>query len=171
MCPRQLRSISASFQLHCPRCGSSYRQPINAHLASCNRVQLRAIALATALWLRRCFARSAPKLRLSEIESPRLGGLPVGVNVRSGRANEDLQAFHMRLHGLIPAQNGGAIAGAVERLGRAINTDGQTFVTVLRIETSFSQITSLFPRHINAVTPQGFMLKLICFLLAFSFVI
>lgn len=38
-----------------------------------------------------------------------------------------------------------------------------------RIETSFSQITSLFPKHINAVTPRGFILKLICFLLAFAF--
>lgn len=37
-----------------------------------------------------------------------------------------------------------------------------------RIETSFSQITNLFPKHIHAVTPQGFVLKLICFLLAFS---
>lgn len=38
-----------------------------------------------------------------------------------------------------------------------------------RIETSFSQITSLFPKHINAVTAKGFTLKLICFLLAFAF--
>lgn len=37
-----------------------------------------------------------------------------------------------------------------------------------RIETSFSQITNLFPKHIHAVTPQGFVLKVICFLLAFS---
>lgn len=38
-----------------------------------------------------------------------------------------------------------------------------------RIETSFSQVTSHFPRHINAVTAQGFTLKIICFLLAFAF--
>ncbi len=38
-----------------------------------------------------------------------------------------------------------------------------------RIETSFSQLTTLFPKHIHAVTPHGFGLKLICFLLAFSF--
>jgi hypothetical protein len=37
-----------------------------------------------------------------------------------------------------------------------------------RIETSFSQLTNLFPKHIHAVTPQGFVLKIICFLLAFS---
>lgn len=37
-----------------------------------------------------------------------------------------------------------------------------------RIETSFSQITNFFPKHIHAVTSQGFLIKLICFLLAFS---
>lgn len=37
-----------------------------------------------------------------------------------------------------------------------------------RIETSFSQLTKLFPKHIHAVTPQCFVLKIICFLLAFS---
>ncbi len=37
-----------------------------------------------------------------------------------------------------------------------------------RIETSFSQITSVFPKHVHAVTAQGFELKLICFVLAFS---
>jgi hypothetical protein len=38
-----------------------------------------------------------------------------------------------------------------------------------RIETSFSQLTSRFPKHINAVTAQGFVLKVTCFLLAFAF--
>ena len=38
-----------------------------------------------------------------------------------------------------------------------------------RIETAFSQVTSLFPKHINAVTAQGFILKVTCFLLAFAF--
>jgi hypothetical protein len=38
-----------------------------------------------------------------------------------------------------------------------------------RVETTFSQVTSLFPKHINAVTPQGFILKVTCFLLAFAF--
>lgn len=37
-----------------------------------------------------------------------------------------------------------------------------------RIETSFSDLTKLLPKHIHAVTPQGFMLKVVCFLLAFS---
>ena len=38
-----------------------------------------------------------------------------------------------------------------------------------RIETSFSQITRLFPRHINAVNRAGFELKIICFIIAFCF--
>jgi len=38
-----------------------------------------------------------------------------------------------------------------------------------QIETAFSQITNLFPKHIHAVTANGFMLKVICFLLAYSF--
>lgn len=37
-----------------------------------------------------------------------------------------------------------------------------------RIETSISQISALMPRHINAVTPQGFILKLILFVMAFQ---
>lgn len=37
-----------------------------------------------------------------------------------------------------------------------------------RIETTFSQITNLFPKHIHATTPHGFVLKLTCFLLAYS---
>jgi hypothetical protein len=38
-----------------------------------------------------------------------------------------------------------------------------------RVETSFSQVTALFPKSINAVTGQGFVLKITCFLLAFAF--
>ena len=37
------------------------------------------------------------------------------------------------------------------------------------IETAFSQITNLFPKHIHAVTANGFVLKVVCFLLAYSF--
>jgi hypothetical protein len=36
------------------------------------------------------------------------------------------------------------------------------------IETVFSQLTNLFPKKIHAVTPRGFELKIVCFLLAFS---
>ena len=37
-----------------------------------------------------------------------------------------------------------------------------------RIETAFSLITSVFPKHIHAVTPQGFALKVTCFILVFA---
>ncbi len=36
------------------------------------------------------------------------------------------------------------------------------------VEAVFSQITNLFPRKIHAVTPQGFLLKVFLFILAFS---
>jgi len=36
------------------------------------------------------------------------------------------------------------------------------------VETSFSQITNLFPKTIHAVTPQGFLIKLFCFITAFA---
>lgn len=39
-----------------------------------------------------------------------------------------------------------------------------------RIETSFSCITRLFPRHINAVRQKGFELKIFTFILAFCFI-
>ncbi|TVZ27485.1 DDE family transposase [Gillisia sp. Hel_I_86] len=38
-----------------------------------------------------------------------------------------------------------------------------------RIETSISQICALMPRHINAVTADGFIIKLILFVMAFQF--
>jgi len=37
-----------------------------------------------------------------------------------------------------------------------------------RIETVFSKLAELFSRKIHAVTPRGFELKIVCFLLAFS---
>jgi hypothetical protein len=36
------------------------------------------------------------------------------------------------------------------------------------IETVFSRLTSFFPKKLHAVTPRGFELKIVCFLLAFS---
>ena len=36
------------------------------------------------------------------------------------------------------------------------------------IETVFSRLTNFFPKKIHAVTPSGFELKIVCFLLAFS---
>lgn len=37
-----------------------------------------------------------------------------------------------------------------------------------RIETTFSQLTSMFPRKIHAVTRAGFLLKLLIFIISFS---
>ncbi len=37
------------------------------------------------------------------------------------------------------------------------------------IETTFSEITTLFPKRIHAVTVQGFILKVFCFILTYSF--
>ena len=37
-----------------------------------------------------------------------------------------------------------------------------------RVETIFSQIEALLPHHIHAVTEQGFVLKVMCCLLADS---
>jgi hypothetical protein len=36
------------------------------------------------------------------------------------------------------------------------------------IETVFSKLSALFSRKIHALTPRGFELKIVCFLLAFS---
>ncbi len=36
------------------------------------------------------------------------------------------------------------------------------------VETVFSQLTDFFPKKVHAVTPRGFELKIVCFLLAFS---
>lgn len=36
------------------------------------------------------------------------------------------------------------------------------------IETVFSELSAMFARKIHAVTPRGFELKIVCFLLAFS---
>lgn len=37
-----------------------------------------------------------------------------------------------------------------------------------RIETTFSEIMALFPKKIHAVTPQGFLLKIVLFIFAFT---
>lgn len=37
-----------------------------------------------------------------------------------------------------------------------------------QVETTNSQITALFPKVIHAVTPKGFELKIVCFILAFA---
>ena len=41
-------------------------------------------------------------------------------------------------------------------------------VMTKRIETTFSEIEAVFPRSIHAVTPQGFLLKVVLFLFAYT---
>ncbi len=38
----------------------------------------------------------------------------------------------------------------------------------IKIETSFSSLTRLLPRRIDAVTAQGFIMKLLIFIFSFS---
>ena len=38
-----------------------------------------------------------------------------------------------------------------------------------QIETSFSQITDLMPKALHAVTPEGFFIKALLFVMAFQF--
>jgi hypothetical protein len=38
-----------------------------------------------------------------------------------------------------------------------------------RVETTFSEIVAFFPNRIHAVTPKGFMLKMVLFIFAFTF--
>ena len=37
-----------------------------------------------------------------------------------------------------------------------------------RIETAFSQLTAMFPRHIHATSFRGFLLKVSWFVIAFA---
>lgn len=37
-----------------------------------------------------------------------------------------------------------------------------------RVETTFSEIVTFFPNRIHAVTPKGFMLKMVLFIFAFT---
>jgi len=37
-----------------------------------------------------------------------------------------------------------------------------------RIETTFSQISSMFPKRIHAVTPDGFLMKVVLFIFVFT---
>jgi cytolysin (calcineurin-like family phosphatase) len=38
-----------------------------------------------------------------------------------------------------------------------------------RIETTFSEILAMFPKKVHAVTPQGFILKIVLFICAYTF--
>lgn len=92
--------------------------------------------------------------------------LPVGSLIHADRAYTDYQEEDL-------LQEAGGITLQPQRKRnskRPLAVCKQFLAQPIRqqVETSFSQITALFPKHIHAVTPQGFVLKLICFLLAFS---
>jgi hypothetical protein len=93
--------------------------------------------------------------------------LPAGAKIYGDRAytdykEEDLlhQAGGLTLQAQRKANSKRRIAPWLEALARPVRQ---------RIETTFSQVEAMLPRHIHAVTEQGFILKVFCFLLAVSF--
>lgn len=93
--------------------------------------------------------------------------LPEGAKVHGDRAYTDYQEEDLLLEagGIILQSQRKANAKRVvppwlEALARPVRQ---------RVETTFSQVESLLPHHIHAVTDRGFVLKLMCFLLAVSF--
>jgi hypothetical protein len=75
------------------------------------------------------------------------------------------------------AEDAAAISGGVElapsrktNSGRGDDCRRSYYKRLVRkrIETVFSQITNLSPRHIHAVTPDGFLLKVSTFVIAFA---
>jgi hypothetical protein len=98
--------------------------------------------------------------RLMEID------LPQGASIYGDKAytqysfEDDLQEFEKIK--LIPDRKTNATrqhSGCVQYLQSVLRK---------RIETTFSQIISMFPRKIHAVTKKGFLLKLIIFIISFS---
>jgi hypothetical protein len=75
---------------------------------------------------------------------------------------EDLlqDAAHMILQPQRKANSKRPLAACMEFVGKPIRQ---------KVETAFSMVTRRFPRHIHAVTAEGFVLKVTCFLLAYSF--
>lgn len=93
--------------------------------------------------------------------------LPKGAKIHADRAYTDYQEEDML------ADAGGIILQSqrksnskrpllpwLQALGRPIRQ---------RVETTFSQLEALLPKHIHAVTPKCLVLKILCFLLALSF--
>ena len=65
---------------------------------------------------------------------------------------------------LSPIRKKNSVRAADSRVGRPARQN-----TRKRIETTFGQITNFFPKKIHAVTPKGFFLKVISFIISFSF--
>lgn len=93
--------------------------------------------------------------------------LPDGAKVHGDRAYTDYQEEDLLLEagGIILQSQRKAnakrkIAPWLEALARPVRQ---------RVETTFSQVEAILPHHIHAVTDRGFVLKVMCFLLAVSF--
>lgn len=93
--------------------------------------------------------------------------LPGGAKIYGDRAYTDYQEEDLLLDagGIILQSQRKAnakrkIAPWLEALARPVRQ---------RVESTFSQVEALLPHHIHAVTDQGFILKVMCFLLAVSF--
>jgi hypothetical protein len=93
--------------------------------------------------------------------------LPAGAIVHGDRAYNDYQeedllrdAGAIVLRSQRKKNSKRPLAPWLEALGRPVRQ---------RIETTFSQVAALLPRHVQAVTARGFVLKVMCFLLAVSF--
>lgn len=92
--------------------------------------------------------------------------LPVGSTIHADKAYTDYQEEDL-------LQEAGAIRLLAQRRKNAkrqrpLWEEFLSHPIRKRVETTFSRLTNWFPHHIQAVTQRGFVLKLICFLLAFS---
>ena len=92
--------------------------------------------------------------------------LPAGAIVHGDRAYNDYQeedllgdAGEIVLRSQRKKNSTRPLAPWLEALGRPVRQ---------RIETTFSQVEAILPRHVKAVTTRGFVLKVMCFLLAVS---
>ncbi len=93
--------------------------------------------------------------------------LPEGAKIYGDRAYTDYQeedllqeAGGIILQSQRKANAKRKIAPWLEALARPVRQ---------RVESTFSQVENLLPHHIHAVTDRGFILKVMCFLLAVSF--
>jgi len=93
--------------------------------------------------------------------------LPPGAKVHGDRAYTDYQeedllwvAGGIKVQAQRKANTKRRVAPWPEALARPVRQ---------RVESTFSQLEALLPRHIHAVTSQGLVLKVVCFLLAVSF--
>ena len=92
--------------------------------------------------------------------------LPAGATVHGDRAYTDYQeedlladAAEIVLQAQRKSNAKRRLAPWLEALARPIRQ---------RVESTFSQVEALLPHHIRAVTAHGFILKVVCFLLAVS---